>query len=282
MRRLLIGMVAAATLLALAAPGTPAGASVFPGPIGKIAFGEPGPDDAGLVVTIDPDGTHRTEITAAGGVAGGAWSPDGGKLLLTQWAGSPLNEARPVTVNPDGSDYTLLDAYPDLPQGLFCQYWSPDGTRLLCNSNDQVGDPPPAGAAGIYTVRSSDAADLSQVIATAGGYFDVGRGYSPDGSRILFLRLDQSNDHSALYTVNPDGSDLVRLTPPGLSVIDLEFFEGAQDWSPDGSRVTFAGFDLSTRGAPHLYVVNADGTALREIAPFGLVPFRPNGPRLVD
>jgi Tol biopolymer transport system component len=280
MRRLLIVMVAGMTLLAPVALGGLAGASVFPGTNGKIAFAVPGPDGNSAVFTINPDGTHEAQIGA--GLGCQAWSPDGSKILVCVWQGSPLGETRPATANPDGSDFTLLDHYPELQQGLFCAYWSPNGARLLCNSNDQVGTPPPPGAAGIYTVRSSDGGDLAQVIATPDGLFDVGRGYSPDGSRILFLRIDQSNDHAALYAVNPDGTNLLRLSPPGLSVIEFDFFEGLEDWSPDGSRVTFAAGDLSRQGFPTaLYVVNADGTGLRQIAPSGVgalsAQWSPNG-----
>jgi TolB protein len=281
MRRSKIVLVAAATLLGTAVPGTWAEASAVPGSNGKIAVAEPGPDEAGLVVTIDPDGTHRSVITAPGGLGLGDWSPDGSNLLVNLWAGSPLNQTRPATVTADGSDITLLDAYPDLRQGLFCSRWSPDGARLLCDSNDQVGDPPPPAAAGIYSVRAADGGDLTQVIATPDGLFDGAVAYSPDGSQILYLRVDP-DDHKALYVADSDGLDQVRLTPPGLSVIVLDFFDSLQDWSPDGSRVTFAGRDLSRRGAPRaLYVVNADGTGLRQIAPSGVgarsAQWSPNG-----
>jgi Tol biopolymer transport system component len=282
MRRWLIVMVAGMTLLAPLALGGLAGASVFPGTNGKIAFAVPGPDDNGAVLTINPDGTHEAQIGA--GLGCQAWSLDGSKILVCVWQGSPLDQTRPATAHPDGSDFTLLDSYPELQQGLFCAYWSPDGARFLCNSNDQVGTPPPPGAAGIYTVRSSDGGDLAQVISTPDGSFDVGRGYSPDGSRILFLRIDQSNDHAALYAVNPDGTNLLRLSPPGLSVIDLDFFEdgGQVDWSPDGSHVTFAAQNLSSPGfQTALYVVNADGTGLRQITPSGVgalfAQWSPNG-----
>ncbi len=268
------------TLLGLGTLGGLAGASVFPGTNGKIAFAVLGPDGNNAVFTINPDRTHEAQI--GGGLGCQAWSPDGSKILVCVWQGSPLDETRPATANPDGSDFTLLDHYPELQQGLFCAYWSPSGARFLCNSNDQVGDPPPPGAAGIYTVRSSDGGGLAQVIATPDGLFDVGRGYSPDGSRILFLRIDQSNDHAALYAVKPNGTNLLRLSPPGLSVIDLDFFEGQVDWSPDGSRVTFAAQNLSSPGfQTALYVVNADGTGLRQITPSGVgalsARWSPNG-----
>jgi Tol biopolymer transport system component len=118
--------------------------------------------------------------------------------------------------------------------------------------------------AGLYTVRSSDAGDLVRVTAIPSGSFDLGYGYSPDGSRILYRRFDAGN----LFSVRPDGTDTIQLTPSGAHVIDLGFFDrvGA-DWSPDGSRVAFAAFSHRHLG---LFVVNADGTGLREITPLGL------------
>jgi TolB protein len=81
--------------------------------------------------------------------------------------------------------------------------------------------------------------------------------------------------------VKPDGSDPVQLSPPGLSIIDLDFFDrvGA-DWAPDGSRVAFAAFDQSSRRTG-LFVVNADGSGLRQITPSGIgalsAQWSPNG-----
>jgi Tol biopolymer transport system component len=121
-------------------------------------------------------------------------------------------------------------------------------------------------------VRSSDAGDLVRVAATPPNGFDNGYGYSPDGSRVLFARYD-SDDNGTLFSVRHDGSGALQLSPPGLSVIDLGFFDrvGA-DWSPTGSQVTFAGFQRTASGefTIALFVVNADGTGLRQITPSGL------------
>jgi len=128
-------------------------------------------------------------------------------------------------------------------------------------------------------VRSSDAGDLVRVTTTLPGGFDNGYGYSPDGSRILYAQF--ANGHGTLFSVKPDGSDPVQLSPPALSVIDLGFFDfvGA-DWAPDSSRVAFAAFDQSSRRTG-LFVVNADGSGLRQITPSGIgglsAQWSPNG-----
>ena len=194
-------------------------------------------------------------------------------MLCNLWSEDGV---QPATANPDGSAFTLLN--PNLPLDLFCLSWSPDGARLLCHSGE--GNPADAG---LYTVRSSDAGDLVRVTATPPDGFDNGYGYSPDGSRILFARFDAS-DQGTLFSVKPDGSGSFRLSPPGLSIVDLGFFDrvGA-DWSPDGSRVTFAARRKLSSRRPEtaVFVVKEDATGLRQITPSGLgalsAQWSPNG-----
>ena len=262
--RKLIALGLVASLAALAAlSALPAGATVS-GTNGKIVFVA-----QETSFTIDPDGSDLNQIGPVGSTFCTTWSPDSSKVLCNLFS---EEGGQPATANPDGSGLTLLN--PSLP--LACLNWSPDGTRLLCTSPEEAN---PAEA-GLYTVRSSDAGDLVRVSATPPGGFDNGYGYSPDGSRILYAQFD-SNDHGTLFSVMPDGSDPVQLSPPALSVIDLGFFDrvGA-DWAPDSSRVAFAAFDQSSRRTG-LFVVNADGSGLRLVTPPGIgalsAQWSPNG-----
>lgn len=249
----------AMSLVALAAIGLPAQGSITPGINGKIVYGQVFPNYG---VTINPDGSSVHQIGPTGSTTCNTWSPDGGKVLCNLW--SPAGVPQPATANPDGSDFTLLN--PDLPLDLFCLNWAPDSSRLLCHSEGMAN---PAEA-GLYTVRSSNASDLVRITTTPPGGFDIGYGYSPDGSRILYAQFDSSN-HGILFSVALDGSDPVQLSPSGLSVVDLGFFDrvGA-DWAPSGSRVTFAAQSSNGRFTAGLFVVNADGTGLRHISPSGL------------
>jgi Tol biopolymer transport system component len=257
----------AVVIIALVA--APASAT-FSGANGKIVFGQVFPNYG---FTIDPDSSDKHQI--AGNTTCNNWSPDGRKVLCNLWSADDVPQ--PATANPDGSGFKLLN--PNLPLDLFCLAWSPDGARLLCHSEGMAN---PADA-GLYTVRSSDAGDLVRVAATPPDGFDNGYGYSPDGSRVLFARYD-SEDNGTLLSVKPDGSGAIQLSQ-GLSVLDLDFFDrvGA-DWSPDGSQVTFASVQKRSSGRGFksgVFVVNADGTALRRITPSGLDAFSaqwaPNG-----
>src|SRR6266542_2430470 len=264
--RVLLVMLLAVALFALAA--LPAGATVS-GTNGKILYGQVFPNYG---VTINPDGSNPIPIGPIDNTTCNTWSPDSSKVLCNLW--SPDGVPQPATANPDGSGFTLLN--PNLPLDLFCLNWShPTGSRLLCHSEGMAN---PA-AAGLYTVRSSDAGDLVRVSTTLPGGFDDGYGYSPDGSRILFTQFD-SNFNGTLFSVKTDGSNPIQLSPPGVSIIDLPFWDGVgADWSPDGSHVTFAASKSGHVSA--LFVVNADGTDLRQITPAGVgaqsAQWSPNG-----
>ena len=225
---------------------------------GPIVFSrhDPATDDT-FCFTIDPSGANEAKGHAG---ACGPPSPDGSKILTTVYQPSgfgPLVGGRPATTNPDGSGFTLLDAYPGDAINISCGYWSPDGLRFLCESG---GDGNPADD-GIYTMRSSDGGDRVRITQAPAGHEDQPQGYSPDGSKILFARLSDT-EPSAEYVVNTDGKGLVRLSPANLWTAD---FVSTADWSPDGHQVVFASA-IEGGGHPGLYVVDADGTGLHQIA----------------
>jgi hypothetical protein len=138
-------------------PSSSSAGATGPDANGKIAFFR---DDEG-VLTIDPDGTHEHLLDKDYVLPFDAWSPDSSKLLVFVFL-DPQG-ARPATINPNGSQFTLLDRYPDLKQHLACEFWSPDASRLLCLTQE---DENPVN--GLYTLRSSDGGGLMQITSTRG------------------------------------------------------------------------------------------------------------------
>jgi len=127
---------------------------------------------------------------------------------------------------------------------------SPDATHFACDGENDDN----RSVNGLYTVRSSDGGGLTR-LTNAGGMADIPIDYSPDGTQIVFGRVDPDNHHcttrSALYVVNVDGSGLHRITPWG-------FCDDDGSWSPDGKEIAFA-------HGPDLFVVHPDGTGLAQI-----------------
>lgn len=80
--------------------------------------------------------------------------------------------------------------------------------------------------------------------------------YAGKNGRITFVS-DLSGTFQ-LYTINPDGSDIVQVTnlPP---TANATWFP---DYSPDGRQIVFS-HDMT--GQLELYVINADGTGLRQV-----------------
>jgi TolB protein len=123
----------------------------------------------------------------------------------------------------------------------------------------------------LYTVRS-DGTGLHTL-----GSGSVDRSYpaiSPDGTRIAFIRTfghlrpNHAPDHVAIYTIGIDGSGERRVTLPKTKTAE----DVDPQWSPDGRRIVLVRMNgtAKPRHGQAIFVVNADGTGLRRVAPWKL------------
>jgi TolB protein len=135
--------------------------------------------------------------------------------------------------------------------------WSPDGEWIAF-----VSDRERSSQVFIMDARGGGVRRLS----SGGGIHSAPR-WSADGTRIVFFAFHPEGD--VLYSVRPDGSDLIRVTgdqvTPGMVMLDLgiETTSLMRLLSPDRTRVMF----LSYRdNAWQLFIANADRTEERLIA----------------
>jgi Tol biopolymer transport system component len=188
-------------------------------------------------------------------------SPNGRIVYAKETFGS---EDTPIyTANPDGTHEHLL-----LPAGSGCPSWSPDGTKALigCDFATPSGLVRPAtvnpDGTG-FTLLDNPDPDLSLFCWS----------WSPDGTRLACEGgSDLRPERDGLYTVRAsDGGDLFRLTknPYGdFFCCPVRNEDGVPSYSPDGTQITFT--RVNQKGDYAVFVVNVDGTGVRQVTPWGL------------
>ncbi len=206
-------------------------------------------DRNAIIMAVATDGTGATRVVGDNPAqdAQPSWSPDGRQIAFRSARAGSTDIWR---MDADGSSPTRLTStasWPEFPT------WSPVGDRIGFRS------------AGSMATISTDGARLT---ALADSVCYAPLAWSPDGTRIAFARyrlkspeLHQQEpwlpaSESDIYVMAADGSGLVNVTQdPAV--------DQAPTWSPDGGQLAF----VSDRtGLPMLYVVNADGTNLVQVA----------------
>jgi len=219
-------------------------------------------EDEALIHTMNPDGSHVEELFPE--LAQTArWSPDGTEISLFCCDDGMAGHIVDVAT---GELRTLPPPDPTLE--TYCGGpWSPDGTRLTCESFG-VDDP---SLNGIYTINAADGGDLRR-ITSAPDMNDRPGDYSPDGSRLVFQRNDMEGP-IGIFVTNVDGTGLLQLTPPGM-VLDEAGHSGR--WSPTGDQILFV---AHTAEGEHkaIWIVSADGGEPQQlpISPTCGGPFEP-------
>jgi TolB protein len=212
------------------------------------------------VCTANPDGTGLTHVVP--NTAGfpdpptdfypNAWSPDGRRLLIDGGGGLSDAGVGIYTMRPDGSQLTRVtsSATEQIPYGF-----SRDQSKILFLQTN------PDGSNDLFVVRSDGTglARLNPPTLALDCCLPPQARWAPDGRSVVFEASAADSgggSGTALYTVRPDGSDLLRITPLGRNAIQPA-------WSPNGrwiAFVSYAGF-----GFPTIELVHPDGTGQHKI-----------------
>jgi TolB protein len=185
------------------------------------------------------------------------WSPDGTKLAyLREFA--PYNGAdRKLFV----LDLTTGDRIQLTTNGTTIVFleWSPNSNRLAFTS-DGVGR-----YARVHVINA-DGSNLISPTPDLSSY-DGHPSWSPDGTRLAFQRLwfDAGSFDYLSSDVSVASPDVLSASPiialPGTAVPDIK---ETPSWSPNGSRVTFAGIltNPDSTQQSEIYTVDNGGAAL--------------------
>jgi len=183
------------------------------------------------------------------------WSPDGSRIAFARRS-------------PTGFDLYVMNADGSRPQPLvatagveFAPAWSPDGRRIAF-SRAGVAEGDPKGAIVLVDVDTGE-----ETVVSEGRGIDWDPAWSPDGRRLVFTstrdRYGRSCFHDCtfngeIYLINPDGSDLRRLTRNLANDAEPAF-------SPDGALIVWSSDRDSPRENFEIYVMNAEGTCPRRL-----------------
>lgn len=188
----------------------------------------------------------------------GVWSPDGQRIAFNAGHDDPdVNDSLEpwdiYTMNRDGGDVVKLTNATALNGD---PAWSPDGKLIAFDSSEK-------GREGIWVMDAADGGHKRRVAALPdGSRQDYAPSFSSDGKRLVFDReVDPDSDDDALWIVNLDGTDLHRLTPPGISPDKAE-------WSPDDSRIVFDAYKPGDEQTT-IWIIDADGGHPTDLMPKG-------------
>lgn len=234
-------------------------------------------DPDGLALA-EPDGTvvqRWPDDTCPSGCQylGGTLSPDGTRIADATWIDEEESDSSVISIvdlvtgqvieleetRTTNAKLGTCHDRTDCPGMNQAPVWSPDGTTLAFTRDNMSPERDDAWVSSAVFVVNTDGTDLRRV--TPVGWSAVGPTWSADGTRLLithvqeFVTPDGLSTTPALldvYSIRPDGSDLVELTDDGHSL--------APAWTTDG-RVTFTRLVITGEAeAYENWIVDADGT----------------------
>ncbi len=215
------------------------------------------------IVTSALDGSDKRRLTEnKADDTHPVWSPDG--KLIAFLSGKSEGAHRIYTMSPDGSQVRQITSSvhaKDQPP-----VWSPDGSRIAFiaygeEEEIEVIDDHRYSSV-IYTV-GADGSNLTKL-----GNSMSPPAWSPDGSRVAFIRRDAGSNYGKLTTMNPDGTEPREVILLEGDTVGGPDYKGNVSWSPDGSEIQFRSF-----------VIRTDGSELRRL-PGSRNGWSPDGSRI--
>jgi len=242
-------LVAATAWLSLAVP---AGAA-FPGTNGLITFwgGFNDPSNGPIQVRVmNPDGTGVMSLSHESGVVDGLprWSPDGSQIVFSRLIlGQPAWNL--YRMGADGSGVTRLTN--QMQANDFFAAWTADGRIVFMHGQGEcvAGD-------SLWLINA-DGTGLRQL--TDPGYAACLPAPAPRASKIAFTGSFDGGSSFQIYTIDLDGSELRRLSPPGTR------FDYRPNWSPTGNDLVFLSAPVSGIFNRSLWTMHANGTQRNQI-----------------
>src|SRR5215208_2229765 len=127
---------------------------------------------------------------------------------------------------------------------------APAAQAAFPGANGRIAFTRDAGANEEIWSSAPDGGDQRRL--TSNGWGDRMPAFSPDGTKIAFVSLENGTANPEIYVMDSDGTDPTRLTTSTGNVDDSD-----PAWSPDGTKIAF--MSKRVAGNPDIWVMDANG-----------------------
>jgi Tol biopolymer transport system component len=180
------------------------------------------------------------------------WSPDGKRIVFESNRDGGIFEI--YVMNADGSGTpTRLTSPPTLSR---YPSWSPDGRRIVFRRGIDIYVTDADGDGTPIQLTSEVAPSFAQMPA-----------WSPNGRHIVFMSFREG--YCSVFRMGADGNEQMNLTPKDPADAPNTWCSRAPSWSGNGRGIYFMSFRPSTGGMNEIFVMNSDGTDVRQLTDTG-------------
>ena len=211
---------------------------------------QPGNND---IFVRDPRGVMTNLTNNLANDEWARWSPNGKQIVFDSNRDGGVFEI--YVMNADGSGTaTRLTDPPVL--GRYAS-WSPDGKQLVFRRGIDI-----------YVMSSDGSGTPTPLTSETAPSFAQMPVYSPDGRYIAFMSFREG--YCSVFRMDADGGEQVNLTPKDPGDPSTSWCSRAPSWSADEQEIFFTSFRPSTSGQSEIFVMNMDGTNVRQLTDDGV------------